>query len=775
MIFDMEKRLFAVLLMVVCTLQAMSQNLIGKVVDSNGIPVAFANVLLVSKGDSAFVAGAVTKEDGSFELQSPNKDMMLKVSSIGYKTVCKELKDIQVEAICLEEDAKILNEVVVKGHRSQYKMTSEGLLTQVDGTVLSKMGTAEDVLKHVPGIVKRSDGYEVLGKGKPLIYINNRKVLDESELDNLKSSAVKSVEVILSPGAVYGASVNVVVKIKTIPAKGDGFSFDTRSLYSYNKYSGTIQELNTNYRHDGLNLFVTYKFSDTKNIQDATFEQITYVGEIWKQNNSNYQTRRSENHLVINGFSYDFNANHSIGARYTLNTPGYRRTHSAFNSRITVADKFYDNIETGSVLVNKDNPDYQLNAYYNGRVGKTTIDFNTDLYFAKNRIYSYSAEESQELDSRQIDSKNRVDNRMVASKLVLTSPFLDGRLTYGTEYINTHRNDDYEVNRTDLIANSYSKLEEQTVSSFLQYSRLTPIGNITAGLRYENVKFRYYNDGIYQPGQSRSFDNVFPSLTYGTKIGKAMLQLNYSIKTKRPTYSQLSNNVAYMNRFTLQTGNPHLNNETNHTIELSGAWKFIQFMVNYKDSRDAIIYWAEQTPENEAITIVNHKNLKSVKSTTAYISFAPKFGFWSPQASLAMLKQWFTLHTDVESYRLNRPIFMATFNNAFRLPCGIMLNVDWRYQSKGNVQNVFMAKEQHVLDVSVSKSFLREALILELQGNDLLYKNWDADLLYNQKMTLLQVARRGTRNLNLTLRYKFNATRSKYKGTGAGSSEIKRL
>ena len=31
-------------------------------------------------------------------------------------------------------------------------------------------------------------------------YINNRKVLDVNELDNLKSSAVKSIEVIQAPG-----------------------------------------------------------------------------------------------------------------------------------------------------------------------------------------------------------------------------------------------------------------------------------------------------------------------------------------------------------------------------------------------------------------------------------------------------------------------------------------------------------------------------------------------------------------------------------------------
>lgn len=68
--------------------------------------------------------------------------------------------------------SKELGEVVVKAHLPQYKKTHEGLLTNVAGTVLSKMGTAEDVLKHVPSIVKKKDGYEVVGKGTPIIYIS---------------------------------------------------------------------------------------------------------------------------------------------------------------------------------------------------------------------------------------------------------------------------------------------------------------------------------------------------------------------------------------------------------------------------------------------------------------------------------------------------------------------------------------------------------------------------------------------------------------------------
>ena len=671
--------------------------------------------------------------------------------------------------------SKELGEVVVKAHLPQYKKTHEGLLTNVAGTVLSKMGTAEDVLKHVPSIVKKKDGYEVVGKGTPIIYINGRKMQDISELDNIKSSDIKSVEVIQNPGAAYDASVNAVIKIKTIKKKGEGFGFDTRSVYWYNKHDNTIQQINMNYRHNGLNLFATYKFSDATWMQKATYEQTVHVDTLWQQHNNNEVTGRIESHRLISGFSYDFNANHSIGARYTLTSPGYSRSKDFFDSQVTADGKFYDYIKTDGLTVDKDNPSHQLNAYYNGTLGKTTIDLNTDLYFSTNRAYAYSDEQSQEHDSRNINSKNRVSNKMVATKLVITSPLLGGNLSYGAEYINTHRNDDYEVNRTDLLANSYSKLEEQTASPFIQYARLTPIGNITAGLRYEYVRFKYYDAGIYQPEQSRSFRNLFPTISYGAKIGKVMAQLSYSVKTSRPSYSQLSNNVSYMNRFTRQTGNPYLDNETNHRVELSGVWKFIQFMVNYKDSRNAIIYWAEQMPGNEAITMISRKNVKSLKSMTAYISAAPKIGIWALQINLGLQKPWFTLHTDVASYRLNRPIFMGNFNNAFSLPCGITLNVDYRYQSKGNTMNVYLAKEQHVLDVSISKSFLKDALTLEIKGNDLLYKCWDADLLYNQKMELLQVSKRGTRDLQLTLRYKFNTTRSKYKGTGAGNAELNRL
>ncbi len=187
--------------------QLMAQDITGKIVDNQGNPLPFVNVMLLSRPDSTFIKGAVSDEQGNFTIAANCNEGIIKISSVGYQTVLKDCEGQQAGVIRLAEDSQNLNEVVIKAHRPQYKMTSEGLTTNVEGTVLSKMGTAEDVLKHVPSVVKKKDGYEVFGKGTPIIYINGRKMQDVSELDNIKSADIKSVEVIQNPGAAYDASV----------------------------------------------------------------------------------------------------------------------------------------------------------------------------------------------------------------------------------------------------------------------------------------------------------------------------------------------------------------------------------------------------------------------------------------------------------------------------------------------------------------------------------------------------------------------------------------
>ena len=220
---NMNKQTIITILLALVTMAGQGQEITGRVIDEQSQPMPFANVVLVSRADSAFIAGAVTKDDGTFSISTDKQDGLLKVSSIGYITKYIDARQGNVGDIQMHPNTQTLSEVVVKGHVPQFQMGSEGLVTNVTNTPLSQIGTADDVLKHVPGIIAKDGVYEVFGKGSPIIYINGRKMRNKKELEQLKSTDIKSVELITNPGAKYDATVGAIVKIQTIRRAGDGF------------------------------------------------------------------------------------------------------------------------------------------------------------------------------------------------------------------------------------------------------------------------------------------------------------------------------------------------------------------------------------------------------------------------------------------------------------------------------------------------------------------------------------------------------------------------
>lgn len=93
---------------------------------------------------------------------------------------------------------------------------------------------------------------------------------------------------------------------------------------------------------------------------------------------------------------------------------------------------------------------------------------------------------------------------------------------------------------------------------------------VEAGLRYEYVNFKYTENGQLLENQSKTYNNLFPFLSISTEIGKAQLSLSYTSKTQRPSYDDLDGTVSYVNRLTLEGGNPYLSPMKIHTVELTG-------------------------------------------------------------------------------------------------------------------------------------------------------------------------------------------------------------
>ena len=771
----MIQRLISIILTIIVALATIAGTITGRVLDENQVPMPYANVVLMNRADSAFVQGIVTGEDGTFALTSDCNDCLLKISCVGYATRWVEARAASVGDIVMQPGAALLGEVVVKGERPAHKLGSEGLLTSVEGTILSKLGTAEDVLRNIPGVLKKDGGnLEVFGKGTPLIYINNRLMRDASELNELKSQDIVSVEVITNPGAKYDASVQSVIRIKTRKVQGEGWGGHLRSSFYQGEMSRTYNAFLWNYRHHGLDIFGTVSDFENGWLQKYRITQDVAADTIWHQDNhgrsqGNYNILR----LVL-GTNYQFNDKHWVGFQYTSSIRIYDKSTGRFVADVLADGNFYDHLETNNVEETSHNMPHSLNIYYNGEVGKTSIDFNADYYFNKTHARNRDVEESQEWDDRSLHSVNNVRNELFASKLVLSWPLWNGTLTAGGEANYTHRNDDY-FNSFHLVPSSETEVKEQNYSVFVEYSRMTPIGQVRGGLRDEYVKTGYYRQGTRIDGQSRHFNHLFPSVSLSTRVGNVKGFLSYAMKIRRPTYFELSNMTYYSNRFTWQSGNPYLKPTIINNVSLDATWKFLSLNVSYSHLRDVVMQLGRQVEGHESTTLIYQDNIDKKDVLSASLTAAPQFGLWHPQLTLSVMKEWMRIPMPTGYYSPERPIWSAQWNNTFKFSPSWTgsLSLDW--QGKGDIENISSRSHQLDLYIGLTKTFFDDRLSVKVAGHDLFHRNGQDVLVHFGELTLWQHRTNETRYAEVTVRYHFNWTRSKYKGTGAGNQEKNRL
>src|SRR5690554_5645978 len=147
---DMTQKILLLFLLgsILLPLQAQIR---GTVLDTDSNPIEFANVALYSIPDSTLLAGTITDSEGAFALSSANGiDAILKVSFIGYET--KVVQAGSDQQIALAPETTELGEVVVNGDLPRIRVRSDALVASVENTVLSKAGTANDVLKRLPAV-----------------------------------------------------------------------------------------------------------------------------------------------------------------------------------------------------------------------------------------------------------------------------------------------------------------------------------------------------------------------------------------------------------------------------------------------------------------------------------------------------------------------------------------------------------------------------------------------------------------------------------------------
>ena len=484
-------------------------------------------------------------------------------------------------------------------------------------------------------------------------------------------------------------------------------------------------------------------------------------------------TDRTQSFIPDFKLSYDFDANHSIGASYR-----YQKTVKYKGQQTSDYTVYYDDKEQGAVK-SSDTRDWDVvyhnaNAYYTGKVGSWGL--NADGSFVHTIVDrgQLIRENSQEYDSRIIHTSSTQDSRLYAGKLIASCKLPHGELSFGTELTYSHVNADNH-NPEGYIAESDNEIKENNYAGFASYNQQLGHWSLEAGVRYEYVHSDYYNYGVLDNDISRRYSGLYPNLSASWNKGKWGLQFAYSKKTRRPSYGQLRSYQQYDNRYVYEGGNPELQPAIYHTLETMLNWQWLNFSLSYRYQKDFML-WKNELYGTHEIAYATFINIDHKQEVVASLVLQPKFGRYRPNLELGYVHQFF----DAKKYgfvtNLRRPAITVALNNRFVIDKSCWLGLRGRYvSSHDNVSQE--VDDLWTVSAQAYKSFFNGALAFNLTINDIFNTNMEKWKMRTHSVEISKDCNNhsSTRGISLQVTYNFNTTRSKYKGTGAGNEEKNRL
>lgn len=146
-------------------------------------PLDFATVVLLNPETGApLPGGTVTDDKGRFIIpDAPAGKYILRISLMGSVPQEREVTvgdfDVDFGRIELAEDARLLQEVVVTGQKSQMSVSAERRVFNVSSNIAASGASADELLASVPSVDVNSDGeISLSGNQDVMVWINGKEM-----------------------------------------------------------------------------------------------------------------------------------------------------------------------------------------------------------------------------------------------------------------------------------------------------------------------------------------------------------------------------------------------------------------------------------------------------------------------------------------------------------------------------------------------------------------------------------------------------------------------
>lgn len=559
----------------------------------------YASVIVSDKATGDVIFGTTTENGGRFEaiLTSPN--VSVEVSFIGFTSV--QIDDVvfkgifaDLGTIVLGEDAKALEEVVVRAERSTTEFKLDKRVFNV-GTDLSTTGaSALEVLNNVPSVnvdiegevtLRGSSGVQILINGKPSILSDDAS----NALGTITADMIDKVEVITNPSSKYEAEgtagiINVVLKKNEETGINGSISLNTGTPHNHSV------GLSLNRRTKKFNLFtqlgVGYRElprdNENINIDKIDNTELRSIGREFRNETfynfilgSDYYIN-PQNVITLSGsFAYEVEDQPSE-TTFELLTDG--ATESAWmRSEETEATNPKLQYELQYKRDFKDNKDHQLLFSAIGR------------YFGKDQSSAFTNTYTQGIEDLTYQiTETEFNEGKYTFNLDYTKPFNEKwTIETGAQYLVNDVSNDFSVSNeiggefvVDEGLTNLFEYEQKVLGVYGTGAYEGDVWGLKLGMRVENTNISTLLVNTNKDN-NQQFTNLFPSAHTSFKVSDAIsFQAGYSRRIYRPRLWDLNPFFNIRNNFSVRAGNPELQPEFTDSYEVGSIFIFNKVSLN---------------------------------------------------------------------------------------------------------------------------------------------------------------------------------------------------
>ena len=702
-------------------------------------PIEFATVMIRDGKTRESITGTTTNSDGAFSIKADVQDFYVEISFIGF--VSQTIGDIRVVGgqadlgiVELSEDSRTLEEVVVRGERSQTQFQLDKRVFNVGEDLSSTGASALEVLNNVPSVsvniegqisLRGSAGVQILINGKPSVLASE----GGNALGTITADMIEKVEVITNPSAKYEAAgtagiINIVLKKEEKEGLNGSVTVNTGAPHNHSV------GLSLNRRTNKFNLFSQL---------GAGYRELPRQAEAINRDLSTGIQVSSDGKEYRNEAFYNL----ILGTDYHINEHNVVTLSGFFAYEVEDQPSGFDFTQTdqsGSVIAEWEreevteatNPKWQYELNY-----KKEFRDNEEHAFLFSALGNFfGKDQSSEFfntstfgNFEQNDQQNRTNFKEASYtfKADYTQPFSDKvTLEAGAQYVIQDVSNDFAV--TDLIDGDW--ILNTGLTNVFEYNQKV-LGvyatgayedekwGVKAGLRLEDTDLNILLANTNEES-GQNFANFFPTFHTSYKITERLsLQAGYSKRIYRPGLWELNPFFNFRNNFSVRAGNPNLQPEFTDSFEATSIYILDKLSLNfgvYHRYTTNVIERIAFFEDNVSIT--RPENIGTNRTTG--IEFNAKY---SP-------KKWLSLSTDVNyfqfqregelenvSFGFNASQWMSRLAAKLKLPAQADFEVTGNYQS--GVQSVQGEQSPFLfVDFGVRKKMLKGRAILNLSVRD---------------------------------------------------------